>query len=51
MKNLAKVVVNGKSLGAVWKTPFRVDLTDALKLGTNSVEVKVTNLWVNWQVG
>jgi hypothetical protein len=24
-----------------------VDVTNALKLGTNNIEVKVTNLWVN----
>ena len=51
VKNLAEVVVNGKSLGVVWKTPFRVDVTDALKLGANAVEVRVTNLWVNRLIG
>ncbi len=51
VKNLAEVVINGKSLGIVWKTPFRVDLTDALKPGANAVEIKVTNLWVNRLIG
>jgi hypothetical protein len=41
VKNLAEVLVNGKSLGIVWKTPFRVDVTDAIKPGANAVEVKV----------
>lgn len=51
VKNLAEVVVNGKQLGIVWKTPFRVDVTDAMKVGANAVEVKVTNLWVNRLIG
>jgi hypothetical protein len=51
VKNLAEVVVNGKSLGDVWNTPFRVDATDALKPGANAVEVRVTNLWVNRLIG
>jgi hypothetical protein len=51
VKNLAEVSVNGKSLGLVWKTPFRVDVTGALKPGANTLEVKVVNLWVNRIVG
>jgi hypothetical protein len=51
VKNLAEVLINGKRLGIVWKTPFRVDVTDALKPGVNTVEVKVTNLWVNRLIG
>jgi len=51
VKNLAEVVLNGKSLGIVWKTPFRVDLTGALKQGENKLEIRVTNLWVNRLIG
>ena len=51
VKNLAEVLVNGKSLGIVWKTPFRVNLTKSLKQGENVLEVKVTNLWVNRLIG
>ena len=51
VKNLAEVMVNGKSLGIVWKRPFRLDLTDALKPGENKLEIKVTNLWVNRLIG
>jgi hypothetical protein len=51
VKNLAEVVVNGKSLGIVWKTPFRVNVTKQLKQGENALEVKVTNLWVNRLIG
>jgi len=51
VKNLAEVSVNGKSLGIVWKQPFRADMTSALKAGTNSLEVKVINGWANRIIG
>ena len=51
VKNLAEVTVNGKPLGILWRAPFRVDITGALKPGNNTLEVKVTNLWVNRLIG
>jgi hypothetical protein len=51
VKNLAEVTVNGKALGILWKTPYRVDVTGTLKPGPNPVEIKVTNPWVNRIVG
>jgi hypothetical protein len=51
VKNLAEVSVNGKPLGILWKPPFRVNIASAVKPGANTLEVKVTNLWVNRIVG
>jgi hypothetical protein len=51
VKNLAEVKVNGRPLGTVWKTPFRVDATEALKPGPNALEIKVADLWVNRLIG
>jgi hypothetical protein len=51
VKNLAEVRVNGQSLGIVWKTPFRVEVTNALKPGANALDIRVTNLWVNRLIG
>jgi len=51
VKNLAEVTVNGTPLGIAWKAPFRIDVTDALKPGSNALEIKVTNLWVNRLIG
>jgi hypothetical protein len=51
VKNLAEVIVNGKSLGVVWKKPFRVNVSEVLKSGKNTLEIKVTNLWVNRLIG
>lgn len=49
--NLAEVLVNGRSMGVLWKRPFRVDVTDALRDGDNALEIRVTNLWVNRLIG
>ncbi len=51
VKNLAEVTVNGKTLGVVWHTPYRVDATSALKPGANQVSIKVVNAWVNRLIG
>ncbi len=44
---LSGVTVNGRDLGVVWKEPYRVDITDVVKPGANTVSLKVTNLWAN----
>jgi hypothetical protein len=51
VKNIAEVSINGRSLGILWKAPFRVDVTHELKPGENTLQIKVTNLWVNRLVG
>lgn len=48
---IARVSVNGKPLGSLWKPPFRIDVTDAVRKGDNLLEVDVTNLWPNRLIG
>lgn len=48
---LSGVTVNGKDLGVVWKEPYRVDITDAIRAGSNAVSLAVTNLWANRMIG
>ena len=52
VKNFAEVTVNGKKFPVLWKPPFRLDITDAVK-GTDAIdlEIKVTNLWPNRLIG
>jgi len=51
VKNLAEIWVNGQKVGTVWKTPFRLEVTQALKSGVNQVEIRVANTWVNRLIG
>jgi hypothetical protein len=48
---VAEVFVNGRSVGILWKPPFRVDITDVVRPGTNTLVVKVANTWSNRLVG
>jgi hypothetical protein len=48
---IAEVRLNGKNLGVLWHSPFRLEISKALQPGTNSLEVDVTNLWVNRLIG
>lgn len=47
VRDIAEVAVNGKPLGILWKAPYRVDISGALKRGENVIEVKVTNQWTH----
>jgi hypothetical protein len=48
---IADVRLNGKDLGTLWTRPYRTELGDALQTGSNTLEVEVTNLWVNRLIG
>lgn len=49
--SVGEVRVNGRSLGIVWKPPYRVEATAALRPGTNTLEIDVANTWSNRLVG
>ena len=51
VKNLAEIRLNDRPCGLLWKHPFRVDVTDALQPGKNTLEVQITNLWPNRLIG
>ena len=48
---IAEVIINGEQIGTLWKAPYDIDITGALKAGENVIEIKVTNLWVNRLIG
>jgi hypothetical protein len=48
---IGEVFLNGKSAGIVWKPPYRVEITEAVKTGSNILEIEVANTWANRLVG
>ncbi|TCU58490.1 alpha-L-rhamnosidase-like protein [Novosphingobium sp. PhB57] len=50
-RDVAEISINGKRVGCVWHAPFRIEATPFLQSGTNRLEVKVANLWVNRLIG
>lgn len=45
--NIATVRINGQECGIVWTAPLRTEVTKALKIGKNTIEIEVTNTWAN----
>ena len=48
---IAEVSLNGKELGILWKPPYRVEVTEAIKSGQNVLEIRVVNLPINRMIG
>ena len=44
---MAVVKLNGKDAGGVWMAPYRLNVTDLVKQGENTIEINVVNLWRN----
>ncbi len=51
VREFAEVLLNGSPLAILWKKPFRVDITAAVRAGRNHLEVRITNLWPNRIIG
>ena len=51
VRDLAEVYLNDVPLGIVWKPPFRVDLSGAVRAGENALRVEVVNMWINRLTG
>ncbi len=49
--DVAEVLVNGQSAGISWWAPNRVNVGALVHSGTNTLEVRVANLWVNRLIG
>lgn len=51
VNDMARVKLNGKDMGVIWCAPWRTEITDALKEGTNDLEIEVANRWINRLLG
>jgi hypothetical protein len=51
IQEMAQVYVNGNDCGVVWLPPYTTRITPYLKVGTNTITVKVINTWNNRIVG
>lgn len=49
--DVAEVWINGAYAGTSWFAPDRVDISRHVRAGSNRVEVRVANLWVNRLIG
>jgi hypothetical protein len=49
--DLAEVRINGRIVGTAWHAPYRLDIRSAARAGTNRIEVRVANVWVNRLIG
>ncbi|MDR1342745.1 MAG: hypothetical protein LBK18_05765 [Prevotellaceae bacterium] len=43
--SIAEVTLNGQPCGVAWTPPYRVDITSALREGSNTLSIEVTNTW------
>jgi hypothetical protein len=48
---VARIRLNGQSVGIVWTPPYRVDITQSARPGMNTLEIEVANTWANRIVG
>jgi hypothetical protein len=51
LSNVGEVWLNEKPLGITWAKPYRLDITDVLKPGDNTLVIEIANTWSNRLVG
>jgi hypothetical protein len=49
--NIATVTLNGVDCGTLWTRPYQIEITRALKKGTNNLEIEISNTWANRLMG
>ena len=51
IQEMALVTVNGNDCGIIWTPPYKANITQHLKEGSNNIKVQVINNWNNRIVG
>jgi hypothetical protein len=51
VESLAKVYLNGKEVTTLWCYPYRTNVSEFLKKGTNKLEIEIINQWWNRLIG
>ena len=51
VNDIVQLTVNQKDLGVLWYPPYKTDITTALKVGENKLDIAVTNNWANRLIG
>ena len=51
VRELAEVLINGKSVGITWFEPYRLDITEFIQAGKNTIKIEVANTWANRLAG
>ncbi len=51
VNDMARVKLNGKTIGVIWCAPWRIDISDAIQEGNNELEIEVANRWINRLLG
>src|SRR6185369_10388248 len=51
IREAAVVYINDKRVGSVWCPPYSLDVTKALRQGTNKLRIEVGNTALNYMAG
>jgi hypothetical protein len=51
VREVADVYLNGENLQVLWKPPYQLDISRAIKPGKNSLSIEVANTWSNRLTG
>ena len=51
VRDIAQIKIDGKTAGLIWAPPYDLDVTGMLHVGSNKLEIAVTNEWTNRILG
>jgi hypothetical protein len=51
LSKIGEVWINGHSLGITWAKPYRFDITNVIKNGSNTLRIEIANTWSNRLTG